>query len=134
LERELSQGPYGRVEEWIAYAQPDVLCLQETKLSDATFPALAFQALGYETAHHGSGQWNGVAICSRVGLRDVTSGFVVGIDPDADTRLISAICGGISVTSVYVPMGGALRTTTTSTSCHGSAACASICRDQRPRS
>lgn len=98
----------GRVEEWIAYAQPDVLCLQETKLSDATFPALAFQALGYETAHHGSGQWNGVAICSRVGLRDVTSGFVVGIDPDADTRLISAICGGISVTSVYVPNGRSL--------------------------
>jgi exodeoxyribonuclease-3 len=98
----------GRVEEWIAYAQPDVLCLQETKLSDATFPALAFQALGYETAHHGSGQWNGVAICSRVGLSDVTSGFAAGIDPDADTRLISATCAGISVSSVYVPNGRSL--------------------------
>ena len=51
--------------------QPDVVCLQETKLADDAFPALAFQALGYESAHHGEGQWNGVAIVSRVGLDDV---------------------------------------------------------------
>jgi exodeoxyribonuclease-3 len=98
----------GRVEEWIGYAQPDVLCLQETKLSDATFPSMAFGALGYETVHHGSGQWNGVAICSRVGLADVTLGFAPGIDPDVDTRLVSANCGGVSVTSVYVPNGRTL--------------------------
>ena len=45
--------------------------MQETKLSDAAFPTLAFSALGYESAHHGQGQWNGVAILSKVGLDDV---------------------------------------------------------------
>ena len=64
-----------RVEEWIQYATPDVLCLQETKLSDDAFPALAFSALGYDSVHHGPGQWNGVAILSRVGIDAVTSGF-----------------------------------------------------------
>ena len=44
-----------RVEEWIGYAQPDVLCMQETKQADAAFPHGAFAALGYETAHHGDG-------------------------------------------------------------------------------
>lgn len=97
-----------RVEEWIGYAQPDVLCLQETKLSDATFPHMTFAALGYESAHHGDGQWNGVAILSRVGLADPVAGFVSALEPDADTRLISAWCGGVHVTSVYVPNGRAL--------------------------
>ena len=58
-----------RVEEWIGYARPDVLCLQETKQADAAFPHGAFAALGYESAHHGDGRWNGVAIVSRVGHR-----------------------------------------------------------------
>ena len=58
-----------RVEDWLADIQPDVLCLQETKLADDAFPALTFAALGYEGAHHGQGQWNGVAILSRVGSR-----------------------------------------------------------------
>ncbi len=56
-----------RVEEWIGYANPDVLCLQETKQSDSAFPGDVFASLGYETAHHGDGRWNGVAILSRVG-------------------------------------------------------------------
>ena len=94
-----------RVEEWLAYAQPDVLCMQETKLADAAFPALAFEALGYQSAHHGSGRWNGVAILSRVGIGDVVDGFCHGLDPDPDTRLISATCGGVRVSSVYVPNG-----------------------------
>ena len=45
--------------------------MQETKLADDAFPALTFEALGYESAHHGQGQWNGVAILSKVGLDDV---------------------------------------------------------------
>jgi exodeoxyribonuclease-3 len=93
-----------RVPEWLDYAQPDVLCLQETKLSDATFPHLAFAALGYESVHHGSGQWNGVAILSRVGLDDPVMGFAEG-DPDQDTRLITATCGGVRVCSAYIPNG-----------------------------
>ncbi|HEX6211698.1 MAG TPA: exodeoxyribonuclease III [Methylomirabilota bacterium] len=97
-----------RVEEWIAYAAPDILCLQETKLADSAFPAMAFQALGYESAHHGDGRWNGVAILSRHGVEDVVNGFCHGVEADQDTRLISATCGGIRISSVYVPNGRAL--------------------------
>ena len=94
-----------RVEEWLATVQPDVLCMQETKLSDAQFPAMAFSALGYESVHHGSGQWNGVAILSKVGISDVVPGFDDGEAPDVDTRIIWATCGGVRVASVYVPNG-----------------------------
>ncbi|MDP9074405.1 MAG: exodeoxyribonuclease III [Actinomycetota bacterium] len=98
----------GRVEEWLGYAQPDICCLQETKLPDAAFPHMAFTALGYESAHHGSGQWNGVAILSKVGIDRVVEGFCQGLEADADTRLLTATCGGIVVSSVYVPNGRAL--------------------------
>src|ERR1700722_13345232 len=97
-----------RVEEWLAYAAPDVLCLQETKLADAAFPHMAFSVLGYESVHHGDGRWNGVAVLSKVGIDDVVAGFAPGITEDADTRLITARCGGVSVTSVYVPNGRSL--------------------------
>ena len=96
-----------RVEEWLAYAEPDVLCLQETKLADDAFPALTFQALGYESAHHGRGQWNGVAVLSRVGIADVSSGFEKDrVDPyEGDARLLAVTCGGVRIVSVYVPNG-----------------------------
>jgi exodeoxyribonuclease III len=95
-----------RVEEWLQYAEPDVLCLQETKLADDAFPQLTFGALGYETAHHGQGQWNGVAVLSKVGIRDVTSGFGELADPYAgDARLLAATCGGVRVISIYAPNG-----------------------------
>jgi exodeoxyribonuclease III len=93
-----------RVEEWIDYAQPDVLCMQETKLADAAFPSMAFSALGYESASHGDGRWNGVAIVSRVGLEDVVRGFEGPAD-DQGARLVAASCGGVRVHSVYVPNG-----------------------------
>ena len=63
-----------RVEEWLEYAQPDVLCLQETKMADKNFPAMAFSALGYESVHHGHNQWNGVAILSKAGIEDPQNG------------------------------------------------------------
>ena len=96
-----------RVEEWIRYAQPDVLCLQETKQADDAFPGAAFAELGYETAHHGDGRWNGVAIASRVGLDGVATGLGADGD-DQGTRLIAADCGGVRVHSVYVPNGRSL--------------------------
>jgi exodeoxyribonuclease III len=92
-----------RVEEWVADVQPDVLLLQETKLADDAFPALAFSALGYDSAHYGQGQWNGVAILSKVGLDDVVTNFAGDTDPDPDARIITATCGGVRVSSVYVP-------------------------------
>jgi exodeoxyribonuclease-3 len=98
----------GRVEEWLAYAQPDVLCLQETKLSDSAFPHLAFKALGYESVHHGDGRWNGVAILSRLGVTDSVFGFVNPVEPDSETRVLTARCGPVQVTSVYVPNGRSL--------------------------
>jgi exodeoxyribonuclease III len=94
-----------RVEEWLADVEPDVLCMQETKLADSAFPAMAFESLGYASVHHGDGRWNGVAILSRVGLDDPVFGFGEGIEADTDTRLVSATCGGVRVTSVYVPNG-----------------------------
>jgi exodeoxyribonuclease III len=109
-----------RVEDWLSEIQPDVLCLQETKLSDAAFPALTFQGLGYESVHHGQGQWNGVAILSKVGVSDVTFGFVPDLAEASDdideyrqgvlneARLVTARCGGVLVSSVYVPNGRSL--------------------------
>ena len=98
-----------RLLPWLAQRQPDVLCLQETKLADDAFAELLGDELarhGYATAHHGEAQWNGVAILSRVGL----DGVVVGI-PDApgfphpEARAVSATCGGVRLHSVYVPNG-----------------------------
>jgi exodeoxyribonuclease-3 len=97
-----------RVEEWLAEVQPDVLLLQETKLADDAFPALAFSAFGYDSAHYGQGQWNGVAILSKVGLDDVVTNFAGDVEPDPDARIITATCGGVRVSSVYVPNGRSL--------------------------
>jgi exodeoxyribonuclease III len=96
-----------RVEEFLGYADVDVLCLQETKLSDKTFPTLTFSALGYESAHFGNGQWNGVAVLSRVGIQDAAYGFGEGfVDPyENDGRIVTAKCDGVSFTSVYCPNG-----------------------------
>jgi exodeoxyribonuclease-3 len=97
-----------RVEAWLDEVAPDVVCLQETKLADAAFPAMAFAALGYESVHHGQGQWNGVAILSRVGIENPCLGFAPGIEPDVDARLVAATCGGVRTHSVYVPNGRAV--------------------------
>jgi exodeoxyribonuclease-3 len=98
-----------RVEEWLEYAAPDVLCMQETKLADEQFPVMAFQARGYEVAFHGEGRWNGVAIASRVGIDDVVAGFSpLPEEGPAEARLMSATCGGVRVASLYVPNGRAV--------------------------
>jgi exodeoxyribonuclease-3 len=94
-----------RVEEWLARVQPDVLCMQETKLANDAFPVDAMEALGYESAHFGQGQWNGVAIVSRVGLDNVLPNFAAGVEPDHEARIITATCAGVRVSSVYVPNG-----------------------------
>jgi exodeoxyribonuclease-3 len=94
-----------RVEDWLAYARPDVLCLQETKVAADAFPSMTFGALGYESVHHSEGRWNGVAILSRVGIDEVVDGFADGGDSDAEARLLTARCGGVRVVTVYVPNG-----------------------------
>lgn len=99
-----------RVEDWLATRSPDILLMQETKLSDETAPILPLRMIGYDLAHHGEGQWNGVAIASRVGIEDVSFGFE-GRGPDAEgARFIAATCGGLRVISIYGPNGRALGT------------------------
>lgn len=97
-----------RVQEWLSEVQPEVVCLQETKLAQDKFPTEAMAELGYESVHFGQGQWNGVAILSRVGLADPVANFAEGVEPDSEARIISATCGGVRISSVYVPNGRAL--------------------------
>ena len=94
-----------RLLEWLELKKPDVVCLQETKVPADGFPDLP-AGLGYEVAGHGQGRWNGVAILSRVGLRDVRRGFPgePGF-PGPEARALSAVCGDIRFMSVYVPNG-----------------------------
>jgi exodeoxyribonuclease-3 len=113
------------VEQWIERAAPDVLLIQETKLSDDDVPEIPFRMAGYELLHHGEGRWNGVAIASRVGIDEpIITNFGDGpvrqsrstkdsptegdFDPGAEARMVSAKCGGVRVVSLYAPNGRAL--------------------------
>lgn len=109
-----------RVTAWLERQDIDVLAIQETKCRDDQFPFERFDELGYEVAHVGLNQWNGVAIVSRVGLEDVELAFPhqPGFDraaeeslistPVVEARAIGATCGGVRVWSLYVPNGRAL--------------------------
>jgi exodeoxyribonuclease III len=98
-----------RLLPWLDQRNPDVVCLQETKLGDDAFMDLLGADLasrGYEAAVHGEARWNGVAILSRVGLDDVVTGLPDGPGfPEPEARAIAATCGQIRVHSVYVPNG-----------------------------
>ncbi len=95
-----------RLLEWLESRRPDVACLQELKVTEDAFPHLPVQALGYDSAIHADGRWNGVAVLSRVGLDDVSRGLLgePGF-PDLECRAVAATCAGIRVRSVYVPNG-----------------------------
>jgi exodeoxyribonuclease-3 len=98
-----------RLLPWLDERRPDVVCLQETKLTDDSFGELLGEQLagrGYEVAVHGEASWNGVAILSRVGLEDVVPGLAGGPGfPHPEARALAATCDGIRVVSVYVPNG-----------------------------
>jgi exodeoxyribonuclease-3 len=98
-----------RLLPWLDERQPDVVCLQETKLADEDFKELLNDELeqrGYEVAAHGEAAWNGVAILSKVGIDGVVNGIPGGPGfPHQEARAVSATCGGVRVTSVYVPNG-----------------------------
>jgi exodeoxyribonuclease-3 len=96
-----------RVSGWIEEHRPDVLCMQETKQAVDAFPSATFADLGYESVHHGEGRWNGVAIVSRIGLRDPVRGFGAPAD-EYGARFVAATCGTVRVHSVYVPNGRSL--------------------------
>jgi len=92
--------------DWIAREQPDILCLQETKVQDADFPLEAFRDLSREVVFRGQKAYNGVAIISTSKPEDVQYGFG---DRDAaeEPRLIAARIGDLHVVNTYVPQGTA---------------------------
>jgi exodeoxyribonuclease-3 len=105
-----------KVAWWLDRAAPDVLLMQETKLADGDVPAEPFDRIGARVAHHGEGRWNGVAIASRVGLEQVVTNFGMPLatpttadvgddEPFAEARMISAVCDGVQIVSVYAPNG-----------------------------
>src|SRR4051812_46578726 len=98
-----------RLLPWLDQRQPDVVCLQETKLADDRFAELLGDELagrGYQVAVHGEPAWNGVAILSKAGLEDVVTGLPEGPGfPHPEARAVAARCDGVRVMSVYVPNG-----------------------------
>ena len=100
---------------WLEQQQPEVLCLQETKVADELFPHSAFEHLGYSCAISGQKAYNGVALISRLPMDDVQIGFTALLPHDAEApglseqkRVISALIDGVRVLNLYVPNGSSL--------------------------
>lgn len=89
--------------DWVAANQPDVLCLQETKVVDAEFPYEPLRAAGYHIAHVGQKSYNGVATLTRRPTTDVTAA-PAGLDGE-QKRALALTVSGIRVVNVYVPNG-----------------------------
>ncbi len=92
--------------EWLPVAQPDVVCLQETKLEDANFPRAEIEAAGYQVAFSGQKTYNGVALLSRAPLMEVQAG-IPGFE-DEQKRVLAATIENIRVVCVYIPNGQSL--------------------------
>ncbi len=111
-----------RVLDWLERTDTDVLAVQETKCRDDQFPYLVFEAAGYQVAHLGLNQWNGVALISRIGITGVERHFPgqpafakPGQEPIMEPRAIGGLvgagaggAGGVRVWSLYIPNGRAL--------------------------
>ena len=100
---------------WINQVNPDILCLQETKVIDDSFPVEAFENLGYSVEVYGQKSYNGVAIISKIKGENIKKGFYGFIETDQEIetfqdqkRLISADINGIKIINVYVPNGSSL--------------------------
>ncbi|MFZ4534714.1 exodeoxyribonuclease III [Propionivibrio sp.] len=92
--------------EWLAAQQPDVVCLQETKLEDHNFPQHEIEAAGYQVAFSGQKTYNGVALLARDAPTDVVCGNPHF--PDPQKRLLAATVKGIRVVCAYIPNGQAV--------------------------
>ncbi len=90
--------------DWLKRTEPDVLCMQETKVPDDDFPSDAFQRLGYGVVMAGEKSYNGVAIAARRLIKQVRVGLVDAA-PEDDQRLISAVIGKVQIYCCYVPNG-----------------------------
>jgi exodeoxyribonuclease-3 len=112
------------VDRWLERAAPDILLLQETKLTDADAPVMAFEMAGYQLVHHGEGRWNGVAIAARQGMtiEDVVTNFGDGpvrdsgpgsakdfaeedFNPFDEARMLSVRIDGLRIVTIYGPNG-----------------------------
>ncbi len=93
-----------QVIDWLAREQPDVLCLQETKVTDADFPAEVLRAAGYHAAFTGQKTYNGVATLCRQKPSEIET-RLPGDGDEAQKRLIAVTVAGIRVINVYVPNG-----------------------------
>ncbi len=89
---------------WLEHNQPDIMCLQETKVVDTGFPLADIQAAGYHCEFIGQKSFNGVAILSRSEASNVTKSLP-GDDSDQDKRFIAAQIEDIQIINVYVPNG-----------------------------
>ncbi len=98
-----------RVLTWLRLHRPDVLCLQELKVTDEAFPYEEIEEVGYHAAVHGQRTYNGVAILSRSRAYDIEVGMGPG-DRDSQARLIAVTVDGIRVLSAYVPNGARVGT------------------------
>jgi len=98
---------------WLEESAPDVVCLQEIKSLDETFPAEAIERLGYNVATHGQKGFNGVALLSKRPLEDVTC-RLPGDEEDLHARFIEAVVstdtGAVRVASLYLPNGNPIDT------------------------
>jgi len=100
---------------WINNVHPDILCLQETKVIDDSFPIKPFEELGYEVIMYGQKSYNGVAIISKLKIENVKKGFAqdckeknIPEEFNEQKRLISADINGIKIINVYVPNGSSI--------------------------
>ena len=93
-----------RLLAWLEKVQPDVLCVQELKVTDDAFPYDVVREAGYCPAVHGQKTYNGVAILSRAEPQDVAVGMGDDVD-DPQARLISARIDGVRIISAYIPNG-----------------------------
>ena len=89
--------------DWLAEAQPDVVCLQELKLEDPNFPRAEIEAAGYHAAFAGQKTYNGVALLAKAPIGEVTVGNPLFVDEQK--RLISGTVDGIRVVCAYMPNG-----------------------------
>jgi exodeoxyribonuclease-3 len=93
-----------RLLDWLAAAQPDVVCLQEVKSVSENFPAAAVRDAGYHTLVHGQKGFNGVAILSKTEAVETQRGLA-GADDDEQSRYLEAEVGGVRIASIYLPNG-----------------------------
>ena len=104
-----------QVIRWLEDEQPEVICLQETKVSDKEFPYKHFEEIGYSVKFYGQKSYNGVAIISKNKIEDIRYGFAgelnqldIPKDLDFQKRIISCLINGIRIINVYVPNGSSL--------------------------